>query len=384
MGARAQNGLRGLMALHVALFHYLLVPSLKINTYGHAHMSCFMLLSGFGLSVAYGHKTIDRSAFWMARFARTMPLVYLTHAIAALLTPFGHGHHPDAFLPTLRNNIAATSMWLLHEGEPAWGWNGPAWTVSTLVSFYWVYPFLKPTISRLAAAPTVGVRARLAVGFATGLAIAHGVIGWLRPATEPADEPWRTGWAPAGAARVGVGLLVGAFTGVLAGSGIGSREAASLRLGMPPWLTLLAWLQFAIGAAMNFNGLPYIGAGYWPATGWAPSRLPLFLMGAVAGAVQVRADEGGAALGRRWAKRTDVALAGYIATLTACSAFEILKEACGWTLELHLGPLVQLAMPYVQLVVVVGLARSNESLAARVCLQPWCQWLGKISMALYL
>ena len=40
--------------------------------------------------------------------------------------------------------------------------------------------------------------------------------------------------------------------------------------------------------------------------------------------------------------------------------------------------------PPVQLTVLIGLARTSQSRAARVCLTRGCQWLGKVSMALYL
>ena len=52
------GGLRGLMALHVCVFHYLFGLSrwspLHLNTQGNAHMPFFFLLSGFSLAAIYG------------------------------------------------------------------------------------------------------------------------------------------------------------------------------------------------------------------------------------------------------------------------------------------------------------------------------------------
>jgi len=384
------------MALHVALFHYMLAPSLRINTFGHAHMPLFILLSGFGIGIAHSGRSFCRRTFWQARFARTMPLVYLTHAVSMALTPFGHGQHPGIFFKTLRHNIAATSMWLIEDGDPAFGWNGPAWTVSTLAAYYWIFPLLNPTITRLALAK-VGLATRLALAVCCGIAVAHGVVGWLRPTLDEDTGPWMVGWTATGTGGVIIGIVAGVMTAALIASGATGIE---LGFSLPDWVGLLAWVQFALGLAMNFHGLPYVGRGYWPATGWVPSRLPLFMMGAVAGiAEKRRADE-------RWhadtardrladrtqasatqcATRTDTAAFVYLATLALCSALSVLDEhAYSGALQLkHLGPLVQLVMPHVQLALLVGLQRSSSSLVARVCLHRSCQWLGRISVALYL
>ena len=50
------EGLRGLAALHVLFFHYLLfsLGTNKINISGSLEMPLFFLLSGFTLSLAYG------------------------------------------------------------------------------------------------------------------------------------------------------------------------------------------------------------------------------------------------------------------------------------------------------------------------------------------
>lgn len=393
-----------MMALHVALFHYVTIEAIDLNIFGHTHMSFFILLSGFSLSAAYSSQRnlLDRGAFYLSRFARTMPMTYLTHASVALLSPLGHASHPGDFFRNLRNSITATAMWIFFDNEPRAGWNGPAWTVSTLVAYYWMYPFLSEAIARLADARNVSKSARLVVGCITALAVAHGAIGWaLRPDSAASWTIGADSGFTDGAHGVALGIAVGALTGIFVGSGIlGPKEASTstgVRLDMPPSVHLLAWLQFAIGLAMLFNGVPVVGKGYWVATGWVPSRVPLFLMGAVAGAVRAvghdRVDHAAAPEARAffeeaWARRTDAASAIYLGALASAITFTHLAKTYDWEASpfyVDAGPLTQLVLPYVQLTIAVGLERSGKaSRTARLCMHPWCQWLGKISMALYL
>merc|ERR1711966_17970 len=91
----AHTGLRGLMALHVAVFHFLMGRDLFIG--GNAHMPFFFLLSGFALATVYGDTQIRLSSFYRNRAARILPLFYLCSLVVVPLTFVGHGTHPDSF-----------------------------------------------------------------------------------------------------------------------------------------------------------------------------------------------------------------------------------------------------------------------------------------------
>merc|ERR1712227_355593 len=89
----AHGGLRGILALHVALFHFLLFSDLKLHTCGNVHMPFFFLLSGFSLSATYPNLDINTSwlalkGFYQNRLARCLPVFYLCNAVGIILTYF--------------------------------------------------------------------------------------------------------------------------------------------------------------------------------------------------------------------------------------------------------------------------------------------------------
>jgi len=86
----ALSGLRGLLMLHVIVFHSFYFSTANrscdemdtvwndgLDLMGSASMTPFFLLTGFSLAVVYGTRPMDGSfdkvAFWQNRFARTMP-----------------------------------------------------------------------------------------------------------------------------------------------------------------------------------------------------------------------------------------------------------------------------------------------------------------------
>jgi peptidoglycan/LPS O-acetylase OafA/YrhL len=164
------GGLRGLMALHVCVFHYLFGLSpwspLHLNTQGNAHMPFFFLLSGFSLAAIYGAdvmgqqqqqqhtststststnkrnsdyssgnggttttiasatststpsttstkaKATSLASFYRNRAARVLPLFYLAHLCAAPLTLVGFGVPPKHFRESVLRNLFATTTWV--------------------------------------------------------------------------------------------------------------------------------------------------------------------------------------------------------------------------------------------------------------------------------
>lgn len=95
MDTEALDGLRGVMAVHIMLFHSFLYSKLQWHLIGSAHMPLFFILSGFVLALSDGAKAFGRMpfcgelytapvyeqpprmdgwAFYRRRFARTVPL----------------------------------------------------------------------------------------------------------------------------------------------------------------------------------------------------------------------------------------------------------------------------------------------------------------------
>lgn len=390
----AHTGLRGLLAVHVAVFHYLAIKPISINVFGHADMPFFFLLSGFSLAMLYGRtEPLNHFAFWRNRFARLAAPYYVWQIGSALLVPLGHGHHPSKVPGAALSTVMATSMWLPKDGEPTWSFCGPAWTVSTLAFWYWLFPLIRIP-SREAWKTPVGVKARLITGILTCLCTLHGLHGALTtPVESQGSGPLRVAQPPSQAA-IAAAVAASLATGLAAGTGLGTSPADAAGT---QWLALIAWLQFAVGVALGWGGLPYVGKGYWPATGWPLSRLPVFVMGCIAGLMlppdQAGAHRAGTWWGRvqlddtGWGKKTDRAAGLYVGALLLCGVL-----TTGWgeqlkgkvDLGLTLGILSQLTVPYVQLLIIVGLASSSKSVTARICHSPAAKFLGKISMGIYL
>ena len=171
-------------------------------------MPLFFLLSGFSLALSYGKKTyagystcccgpfqcmdpincrgcrkaqngqeiFDSAKYYFNRVTRILPGYWLTLILAIPLIPLGHA---DA-KPNSTNSVVGTVLsffglqtWVLHFG---FGPNGPSWTISTLVMFYFMFPCLivlatKQTNLRLYQLISICFWAQLIIGygFLTGL-----------------------------------------------------------------------------------------------------------------------------------------------------------------------------------------------------------------------
>ena len=426
---QAHNGVRGLLALHVCVFHYLFGMGqwspFHVNTQGNAHMPFFFLLSGFSLAVIYGDKISDKLTFYRNRVARVMPLFYLAHLFAAPLALIGWGVRPEDFRESVLRNLFATSTWgIYYKPEPA-GPCGPSWTVCTLVAFYICFPFLvrflKPIVVDASLIKSWG--ARLFVGIATMSGVAYAWYGYCgapekeRDRFHPDSEDEMTKF---------YGIPLGLGLGLIA-MGLGRRDGDAPATFL---LTQLWWLQMAVGSAMFFGGLPAgIWAdsdgtgkpvkGYWLATGWPVSRLPVFAMGIVGGlAVRQRLRDAQPGAGNRpwwgfknrtpqdWAKHTDAAACAYLAVLFVYIVLDGIRLPSGpdlllytdnWIkyrlpagvpifgMSLSSGLWNQLATPFLQLSIIVGLTQDHRlSRCSKICLSRPAQFLGKISMPLYL
>lgn len=153
----AHTGLRGLLALWLVLFHSLFY-SAGWNLHGSALMPVFFLLSGYSLAASHGsaaaispsaidarqqRSRVNLKSFYWNRLVRIAPIYYMGMLIALPLCISGHGWIQRVELGrVLATNLFALQMWVPHPATFARSLDGPAWTVSTLVLFYLVFPWI--------------------------------------------------------------------------------------------------------------------------------------------------------------------------------------------------------------------------------------------------
>jgi peptidoglycan/LPS O-acetylase OafA/YrhL len=144
----ALTGMRALAALNILFFHFsdpkLFGPFAPVVDNGYVSVSFFLLLSGFVLAYNYRERAerglMSAPTFWKARFSRIYP-VFLFSLLCSVfvlqqewrMRP--HGQFTWGVLLTL----------LLMQGwSPTLStfWNTPAWTLTTDVFFYSLFPWL--------------------------------------------------------------------------------------------------------------------------------------------------------------------------------------------------------------------------------------------------
>lgn len=153
---KALTGLRFLAALPVVLFHVLPRPAMspeagKLADLGYISVGLFFVLSGFVLSYAYSGdaETINRRAFYRARFARIYP-VYALAMLVAL--PAYTRLYPSLKLQWWEYPVdVALRFLLVHAWHPGTirHYNVPSWSLSVEAFFYLLFPFLLPVVFRL-------------------------------------------------------------------------------------------------------------------------------------------------------------------------------------------------------------------------------------------
>ncbi len=158
----ALDGLRGVAALAVALFHWLL----SFN--GYLAVDFFLVLSGFILAhrYLYGADRPDARGFVVARLARLYPLHLYGLASYALVYTVLAGdipRYPDGTLATLLQQLTLThNVGLNVHGQT---WNAPGWSISVefwlnLAFFAWIgrrTPSLALLLASLACLTLVAV-----------------------------------------------------------------------------------------------------------------------------------------------------------------------------------------------------------------------------------
>ena len=149
------TSLRFFAALMVLAHHYFGFEP------GYSGVTFFYVLSGFILTVNYGHisTSTERRDFWWKRFAR----IYPTHLVTLCLTvPVAAGTLP----------MFAAQLLLVQSWVPSWSYwfafNAPSWSISNEAFFYACFPLL---LTWLRPRPDLGI-------FLVGLAVVLFAICW--------------------------------------------------------------------------------------------------------------------------------------------------------------------------------------------------------------
>jgi peptidoglycan/LPS O-acetylase OafA/YrhL len=244
------DGLRGLAALYVVLFHAMVeahasgrsisapaVAAFAALRHGHYAVDVFIVLSGYCLMRPVARDPNGRLAGGFARYLgrrarRIIPPYYaalgLCWALAATVPALGRrGGGPwDLALPTGGAGVVASHLLLVQNWGPGWIYriDPPAWTVATEWQIYLLFPALIALRGRAGSAATVAI----AFGFGW-------VIAGLGPAVaNPAMVrlcPWLLGLFALGMAAATDGDGQGPVRRPL-----GWIVAAVVALGVPLWL----------------------------------------------------------------------------------------------------------------------------------------------------
>jgi peptidoglycan/LPS O-acetylase OafA/YrhL len=149
------TSIRFFAALYVVVYHSgsqfaMMRPEIPgvIKTFllnGYVGVTFFFALSGFILHHTYRGKLAEPGklkGFAVARFARIYP-VYLLATVA--MVPFTPSFGGWADVP----QFLGLHLWITTPVPLFGGWNGPAWTVSVEIFFYFCFPWLSALATRL-------------------------------------------------------------------------------------------------------------------------------------------------------------------------------------------------------------------------------------------
>lgn len=188
------DGLRGLAAIGVLLYHYMhfamsgtdhsrythylaLQPArwllAPFYDYGFYAVQLFWIISGFVFAAVYFDRAVTGRAFAVNRLARLYPLHLLTLLVVAALQALalarlGHTLLYDNFdLRHFLLQLVFASDWVEGSGH---SFNGPVWSVSVEVLVYGLFWLLRAPLQRMSAAGLLAV-----IGFCL-LASAFGTV----------------------------------------------------------------------------------------------------------------------------------------------------------------------------------------------------------------
>ena len=252
------DGLRGLAALYVVLFHCWLLtfhgfpanhgPAwLGWLLYGHLAVVFFLVLSGFSLALAparNGWRLGGVARFARYRAWRIVPpywaALVVSLVIAWTVLPQLHSGPPTA------GTVVVYGL-LLQDAVVAPTPNGAFWSIGVEAELYLVFPLLLLLRRRLGAATV------LAVVFVPVI-----VLGLLEPAVSPVDKP--SGLAPQLAPLFAMGVVAAGIS------------AAGGRIRRLPWAWLAALCAVPVAVLILLNGPVWTVRNYlWIDLGISPA-----------------------------------------------------------------------------------------------------------------
>lgn len=179
---KSLTGLRGFAALWVCIYHYSPDKNFGALTQlagaGHLGVPIFFVLSGFIMAYVYGEKFASGQQgygqFLGLRMARIYPLHLVTWLAVGASIALGYraaGPHDTA-------STFASGLVLLHAWgfTPAISWNEPAWSISTELFAYLLFPFFAGRLAR-------------ASSLVAGLIVASAVLAFSTPALNLLPAP---------------------------------------------------------------------------------------------------------------------------------------------------------------------------------------------------
>ncbi len=162
------GGLRGFCAIWIMLFHYILYSTFPIDFQGSSFMPLYFLLSGFSLVIGYEpkqplnqdniedhsmHSEVDIpfEPYFQNRLARTLPVYYVCNALSIpyWISGFGDTRPSDyigIIISVITTFIPLNTTFIFLLGTPI---DGPSWTVATLIIMWIFFPISYKYIHKL-------------------------------------------------------------------------------------------------------------------------------------------------------------------------------------------------------------------------------------------
>ena len=304
------DGLRGLAALGVVLFHFnvFFLPQARLPFVSKAYLAVdfFFILSGFVMAHVYGRLLaknwrLHALGFARARFARLYPLFAVTTLTMAMV--FALSDLP-LNLVSFSGGSLALQPFLLQQWAPGLSWDYPSWSISTEAEAYVFFVFcsgllLAGKYPRLIATGCIAILAALSLRHSGSLNCFVGISALLRTLAEfslgmllyrahSADLEFPS-WLTASLSVVFAGLatvtrldllMVAAFGCLIYYSARNTTDRVGKLLNSRPLVALGNWSysiylwhapgHYAVMAAFAFIGYPVTQLGL------ASSRLLLF------------------------------------------------------------------------------------------------------------
>ena len=189
------DGLRGLAALAVVLFHFniFFLPQARLPLVGRAYLAVdfFFLLSGFVMAHVYGRSLASnwRMHAWQfarARFARLYPLFAVTTLTMVII--FALSHIPLIFV-SFSGGSLALQPFVLQQWASGLNWDYPSWSISTEAEAYVFFVFCSSILlagkrPRLIAIGCIVILAALCLRHSGSLNYVVGIAALLRTLAE--------------------------------------------------------------------------------------------------------------------------------------------------------------------------------------------------------